>query len=401
MRADWRWPGARWWRCDLHVHTPASYDYAGASDYAAWAEGVVASGVDAVAITDHNSADGIHKARAALAGRAVVFPGVELTVAHGVHLLVLFDPESGPEHVNHYLSKVDVPLTDRKKKEARSQRSLEDAMRIATECGGLCILAHVDGKKGLLHSHVQRGKTPSPGDPARKALQSPHVAAVGVKDPDSELLKWVDGTIPDYLPPDGRPLPQIRSSDAHKPEQIGKLSTWIKMTTPTLDGLRLALMDGELSVLPAESDVDPNEEPDLAIESITVTQTRYMGRRAPLTLTWSPWLNAVIGGRGTGKSTIVELLRKTLRREGGLPNELRDDWDEMMQVPKNRHDNGILTRDTVLHVVYRKDGQRFRINYDEQGSLPPIEAENQDGTWAPRTGSRSPRVPPVNGPPPC
>ena len=24
---NWSWPGARWWRCDLHVHSPASHDF--------------------------------------------------------------------------------------------------------------------------------------------------------------------------------------------------------------------------------------------------------------------------------------------------------------------------------------------------------------------------------------
>ena len=34
----------------------------------------------------------------------------------------------------------------------------------------------------------------------------------------------------------------------------------------------------------------------------------------------NPWLNAIIGGRGTGKSTLIEFLRLGLRREDELPD---------------------------------------------------------------------------------
>ena len=27
MNASWNWPGSRWWRVDLHTHSPASYDF--------------------------------------------------------------------------------------------------------------------------------------------------------------------------------------------------------------------------------------------------------------------------------------------------------------------------------------------------------------------------------------
>ena len=62
--AEWNWPGARWWRVDLHAHSPASHDFGSETDRAdpdwvAWIAAARDAGLDAIAITDHNTADGI------------------------------------------------------------------------------------------------------------------------------------------------------------------------------------------------------------------------------------------------------------------------------------------------------------------------------------------------------
>ncbi|MCK6503175.1 ABC transporter [Myxococcota bacterium] len=382
----WSWPGARWWRCDLHVHTPESYDYTkrGEVTFADWAAGVVASGVQVVAVTDHNTPNGIEPARTALGNRAALFPGVELTVYPGVHLLVLFDSTVGRDQVAALLTKCDLPVQGWGEKETRPQKSVEDAMREARQLGGLCILAHVDAENGVL-------KEIGPSGTLRDLLRLPDVSAIEVKHGDPDLLKYVDGTIPSYLPPTGR-CTQIWSSDAHTPADIGSHSTWIKMTAPTLEGLRLALQDGALSVCNPTTAQDPNQHAALVLESITIENTRYIGRSAPFTLTLNPWLNAIIGGRGTGKSSILELARAALRRETELPAGLKTEWSELVKKYENRG-RGILTDASKVSVVYRKDGARFRIQWDRAGTAPPIEVAQPDGTWSKSEGQVAERFP--------
>ena len=65
-KPSWIWPGSRWWRVDFHTHSPASYDFknreANTDDHERWIKWITAArdaGLDAVAITDHNTADGI------------------------------------------------------------------------------------------------------------------------------------------------------------------------------------------------------------------------------------------------------------------------------------------------------------------------------------------------------
>ena len=64
MSASWDWPGSRWWRVDLHCHSPASHDFrsdqaSSSPDWIGWVEAARDAGLHAVAVTDHNTAAGI------------------------------------------------------------------------------------------------------------------------------------------------------------------------------------------------------------------------------------------------------------------------------------------------------------------------------------------------------
>lgn len=384
MTKPWDWEGARWWRCDLHVHTPASHDYTQRETvtYADWVDAVKASGLDVVAVTDHNTGAAVDEVRDAA---FVAFPGVELTVSPGVHLLALFDPSRGRDAVTALLGACKIPAAEFGKKEAISPKSVREAMEAIRSAGGLCIAAHIDAKRGVVAEQKA-------GEDLKAILRSADLAAVEVKHEDPEWLKYIDGTIPEYIPTTG-PVTQVRSSDAHTPGDIGSRSTWIKMTRPTLEGLRLALQDGPLSVRRHAPGEDPNAHVSDAIESITVTKARHIGHNPDFVLPLNPWLNALIGGRGAGKSTLVELLRAAMRRESELPASLRTDWDEMIRVPDGRGSRGILTHDTVVTVVYRKDHARFRIQWSPNGTATPIAVEQADGSWTASPGGVADRFP--------
>jgi len=89
----------------------------------------------------------------------------------------------------------------------------------------------------------------------------------------------------------------------------------------TLNGLKVALLDGEASVRPCvDSARDPEPHSPFVIRRISIENTKYLGRThdgqlQPLALALNPGFNAIIGGRGTGKSSIVELIRRATKRE--------------------------------------------------------------------------------------
>src|SRR5271157_2064364 len=71
--------------CDLHVHT--SYSKDGESSVEEILRAAEAAGLDAIAITDHDTVDGAKKALT-LQSSVLVIPGIEVSTKQG-HLLVL------------------------------------------------------------------------------------------------------------------------------------------------------------------------------------------------------------------------------------------------------------------------------------------------------------------------
>ena len=375
MSETWESPGSRWWRVDLHAHSPKSYDFRGQPEETAdamrrWLEAARDAGIDAIAVTDYNTAEAIgpiQDAASKMDAALVVFPGVELTANDGCHLMLLVDPSCNQQHVNDLLSRVEVPVKDRGKKTARSPLSVE---QILEKCGddALIVGAHVNGPDGLLQSGGQQRIA---------VLRNAKLAGVEIQ-PDRDCgSTWLDGSKPEV----GRKLSQVWGSDSHRFDSIGQRFTWIKMTRPNLEGLRLALLDGEASLKPARrGDVAaPNSHANQAIESITIHEGKSIGRNAPTEVCFNPWLNAIIGGRGTGKSTLVDFCRKALRREGELDGSassgeesLRNVFDRRMRVPASRIDNGLLTEKSLIEVVYRKDGERFLLSWSQDGAAQSI-----------------------------
>lgn len=378
MGKEWPWPGSRWWKCDLHLHTPASYDFEDRDRVTAeaWVSTAIDQGLEVVAVTDHNTAKFISKVVRAAEGKDLyVFPGVEITVNGGAHLLTLFDRGRDGDAITGLLSRCGISDQDLGKREALASCSFQDALKHGAEWKGLNIAAHVDAKSGFL---VAYGR----GETAHSIVCSEHLLATEVTGKDPDLLSYLETQKATH----GRTLPAVTFSDAHALDQIGRRHTWIKMTRPSLEGLRLALEDGSLSVRPCTDEPgDPNAHAPLLIESVEISEARYTGLDEPLAVRFNPWLNAIIGGRGTGKSSLVEFLRIALRREDELPDNLSSELDSFKTIPRDRQDRGVLRPETELRVLYRRGSQRFRIQWATSGTLPPIEAERPDGSWEPTT----------------
>lgn len=372
MSQSWNWPGSRWWRVDLHCHSSASHDYKGEpDDWTGWLKVARDRGIQALAITDHNTADGIQPLQNAakeVEAAPVIFPGVELTTSDGTHLLLLMDPDCDHQHIESLLTRTEVPVDKRGDRNARSPVSVE---KILSEFGDdvLVIGAHVNGESGLLeHTGQQR----------IAELNHLNLAAVEFKpDEENQDRSWIDGSRTEI----GRMLPEIYNSDSHRPNRIGHRFTWIKMKQPNLEGLRLALLDGNDSLKPDDGSerCNPNNYPDMAIESITIQGGKYIGRASPLEVKFNPWLNAIIGGRGTGKSTIIDFCRKTMRQETELDNigndtdgSIKSLYDNRMQVPADRNAEGLLTPDTSIRMIYRMDDTRFAISWSHDSNVRPV-----------------------------
>jgi len=366
------------------VHTAASHDSEATPTEIV--EAAVQAGLDAIAITDHNTGDAIDEFLAIDDLPIAVFPGVELTTSEGAHLLVLFDRTATSSTVANFLGRCHVDAAAFGTKEARSPLSYEQCLKLAHECQGLCIAAHADlfsadgtPAAGLLQVLGR-------GNGLRAVLDSEHLHAV-------ELCTVDDARrIQLCHSPCGRieRRPALRGSDAHRATDVGRESTWIKMTAPTLEGLRLAFTDGQRSIARHDGSSPNDRRPRQWIERIEVSNAKLLGRHAPFAVAFSPWLNAIIGGRSTGKSSVVAMLRLALCRGDDLPEELAQEFRRFAKVGGG-DEPGMLLNDTKLVVIYCKDGVRFRLTWHQDATT--IEQQESEGSWRAVEGNVAQRFP--------
>lgn len=396
---EWEWNGSRWWKFDFHAHTPASGDYGKGPNQAAlqqrtpreWLLDYMQAGIDCVAVTDHNTGKWVDQLKTALIEleseqregfRLIhVFPGMEISVNGGIHVLVIFDHSKTTSDLDALRGSVGYQGTPGQSNGVTS-KSFVEVVDAIVSAGGIAIPAHVDKESGLFQL---RGPT------LEQVLKCKKVFAMELVDPAC--------TKPQSYIDKGLSWTEVLGSDSHHPsgnagQQFpGSHFTWVKMGTPSIEGLRLALLDGALSVRRSDQEAnDPNEHAPLALESIEISQARYLGRSQPFVVRFNPWMNAVIGGRGTGKSTLVEFLRIALRREDELPDELKTEFEKYGRVYPNREDGGLLTGESVIKAIYRKNGSRFRVQWNPSGDIEPIQQET-DGGWQSAEGDIRQRFP--------
>ncbi len=389
--------GARWWRFDFHTHTPASQDYGKGADQEElrrrspreWLFDFMRAEVDCVAVTDHNTGAWIDPLKEAYREieqsgpddfrPLVLFPGVEITVHGGVHLLAIFDPTANGAQVEALLGAAGLPADAAGALDVLTDKTFVEVARAVHDAGALAIPAHVDAERGIFMNF--RGTT------LNQVLACSHIIA-------AEALK--DGIVERRQPA----WSAVIGSDSHHPggaagqRYPGSNSTWVKMERPTLEGLRLALIDGApLSLLRSDRCTEnPNGHTHLVVESITVQEAKYAGRGGgPLEAHFSPWMSALIGGRGTGKSTVIEMLRLVLDRAAELPEDMRREFESFASIPVSRTDRGALTEQTELTVVVRKDRRRLRLIWT--GGNGRIEEQDQEGRWLSSFGDVKDRFP--------
>ncbi len=96
---------------------------------------------------------------------------------------------------------------------------------------------------------------------------------------------------------------------------LGTHTTWVKWAVPSAEALRQACLAQESRIAQAEPDL-----PSVAITALSVSNSQFLG---PINIEFNLQYNALIGGRGTGKSTILEYLRWGLCDQ--LPATVDDD----------------------------------------------------------------------------
>lgn len=404
----WHYPGSRWWKFDFHTHTPASKDTYWAKDNfdlspEEWLLKFMAAEIDCVAVTDHNSGEWIDKLKEAYAHmeeqaaagsppkgfrELTIFPGVEISVSGGVHVLAIFDPSASTASITSLLGAIGFPaslhgITDSKDTAAVTRKSLVEVFEEVLHQGGIPIPAHADNSKGLLQLRENSMSPVIHADTVRQALGMEGLLAV----------EWCDLNLhfPECVRQEESRFTKVLGSDCHNFQGSnvpGSRYTWVKMAAPTLEGLRLALLDGnDVSIRRSdEGTFDPFKTPAHFITSIEIRSARYMGNGQAEQIKLTPFYNALVGGRGTGKSTFVHALRlahgrdNELKSMSGNAEPLRQ-FESFRKVSKTRNDEGALRKETKICVELMREGQLLRLCWQDAGSTQIIVEEKDVNGW--------------------
>jgi len=309
--------GAHFRKCALQLN-PFGYlkSYRGEEqdlDEAAYNEAVTTvcleAGVSVVGITDHNTATTMGPLRESMVEAGIaVFPGFEVASSEGVHVLCLYDHEKSEADLRHFLGELGIPP----KATCRdlSTKSFVEILACVRRQGGITIAAHSTLDGGLLVQLHGTARANAWRDENLLAAQIPGM----VDDLPMDKRQIVKNQDPMYkrLNPVAEDLgiAVINAKDVARPGDLSDpaTSTWLKMASVSVEGLRQAFLD-PASRVRLNSDPTPEEHMEF------VSLRWHGGFLDGQAVHFNENLNVLVGGRGSGKSTIVESLRYVLGLE--------------------------------------------------------------------------------------
>ena len=360
-------PGATWRKADLQCHSPRDRAWTdppslpgGTPDYetarAAWADSFIreckARNIELVAITDHHDMTFIPYvvASSVLEGSTLILPGVEVTCADNAQCLAFVDPSCPQTTWTHLLGKL----------KGISQAPVDDAKTAETVVASMTILDFVEAVASdkVLRDYCVIIPHFSDGN-AHKHLnvQGHHERFASIACDGVYIEKPYSGLEPGTLDKawgnvekwGKRRRAIIATGDNRSPtwDRLGAHECWIKMGEDTIEALRQALLADEARI--------SHTTPALPLERITELRVKSSLTGPDLfSISLNEGLTAIIGGRGSGKSSLLEYLRFGL---GRMPKDVErsdeDDYDRAAQLIDDT-----LDPDGRVEVVIEREGLR-------------------------------------------
>lgn len=322
--------GAHFYKCDFQVHTPRDVGWSGGdavtdADRKAYAEELILAcrqkGLGAIAITDHHDFAFFRYVRKAAQdelgdsgqpvpdeNKIIVFPGIELTLAappcQALFILDANFPENLLQSVLTALAITPAPPAN-----SKHHQTVQPVPQ--TVVSGFADLY----EKLNSHEYLKGRFTvfPNVTDGGHKSMLRSGFADFYKTMPcvggytDGPVSKFGTGNLSIVRGEDRnygfKSIAVFQTSDNRKRNHsdLGKHTTWVKWSEPTAEALRQACLAKESRLSQKEPEL-----PALWITSMSVSNSKFLGR---VNADFNQQYNSVIGGRGTGKSTILEYLR--------------------------------------------------------------------------------------------
>jgi len=302
--------GARFYRCALQVNPFAYIErhrlesrYKSEDEYnKAMVETCLEIGIEVIAVTDHYRVrHSENLVQAARNSGLHAFSGFEAVTKDGVHCLCLFDPDQDRD-LERFIGECGIHGSGQQS--PTGSKDCIELLESMKSWGAVCIAAHVASNGGLL--------TKLSGQSRINAWTHPDLLACALPGPITDAPNGIKTILENKDAGHKRTSPPaiLNASDVNSPKDLveNSASSFIKMSSVSIEAFRQAFLDPGSRV---RLHSDPNPEPHAEFIAMT-WEGGFLDETA---VHFNENLNVLIGGRGTGKSTIIESLRYVLDLE--------------------------------------------------------------------------------------
>lgn len=300
-------------KIDLHTHTPGSKCFKNKIiTPGEFVDAAINKNLSAIAITDHNTGKWIDEIKdAALSKDLTVFPGVEITVSPGIHIIAILDENKGTEDIQNLLGTLKVPTEEQGESDAICKLGAEEVIDIIKQKGGLAVLAHIDGIKGAYTTFT--------GSPQRRLFNESRYDAVETSSGDLPAgYTKENGFVRMPCCYQASDNPDPKEPIKHSIKGLGTHCSYFKLGGKiTLEGLRQCFIDSKVRIKKMEYVQEPLYPKILSLKA-SEGFLKYQN------IKFHRGLNSIIGGKGVGKSLIVELIRFAFDQNSRNIDILRD-----------------------------------------------------------------------------
>ncbi|MDE0302258.1 MAG: phosphoesterase [Gammaproteobacteria bacterium] len=314
MQAALKLPnGARFYCCALQVN-PFAYlarhgkqtPYQSEEEYNnAITDACVEEGIEVIAVTDHYRVkESKSLTRLARDKGIYVFSGFEAVAKDGVHFICLFDLDVLDEDDEKKLERSIGKLIQQKDQDSPiGDLDSVELLEEVRKWGAICIAAHATSQTGGLLKTLS-------GQTRIQVWKSENLLACSlrgrIEDEQNEGFKQILANKNSQHKRLHAPA-VINATDVSSPENIKKekASCLIKMSSISVEALRQAFLDPGSRIR-----LHSDEQPEPHAELLAITWEG--GFLRDTSIHFNSNLNVLVGGRGTGKSTVIESIRYAL-----------------------------------------------------------------------------------------
>lgn len=270
--------------------------------------------IDIAIITDHNTIKAYPKIDRALKNLKdikirpknycpTIIMGIEVSCADKNHVVGIFD-YNNKDALKQLEEWLDYNLVNEQDGTVLTSKEVLEFFH--NNINGFAYIAHLDNSDMIQKSGYLSGAYKN------DLLDSEYCSFVGCSNPSK--ISFLKDKLKNYSKKDYK---IIIDNDSHAVDEIDENHMWIKGSKRDLHMIKEALNNYDVSV---SLNYDSKLSKRQYIKGMYIQHDAFLSnqeKNGGFIIRFSPFLNSIIGGRGTGKSTIIKFLEYTLNQKCG------------------------------------------------------------------------------------